>query len=157
MKIASRATDYALLMLLDLAKNDDGDELLGIKSLALKLGISVRFLANIANKLTIARILISHRGSNGGVRLAQKPNEISVRQVIEAVDGPIQTMFCQNTVEACLHQPSCQMKFFWDDLQTTVMDRLDSTSLATLLKNQARKFSPKKTKTRKLAHVASSY
>lgn len=128
MKITSRASDYALLLLIHLASLP-AEETTNVKKVAEKLKISLRFLANIANKLAIARIIVSHRGTGGGIRLGRPSHTVSIREVIEAVDGPIQTMFCQNSPEVCSHEVGCQMKYFWDEIQGTVMARLNQASI----------------------------
>jgi Rrf2 family protein len=135
MKITSRASDYGLLLLLYLAKLPL-DETASIKKIAEFHHLSIRFLANIANKLTMARIVLSHRGLGGGVKLARPSDSITVRQVIEAVDGPVQTMFCQNSDENCSHEVSCNMKHFWDDIQNSVMSKLTNTTIADLITTQ---------------------
>lgn len=132
MKITSRASDYALLLLMQLGSQAP-EEMSNVKRIAEELNISLRFLANIAGKLTISRIISSYRGNGGGIRMARPASEITVREVIEAIDGPLQTMFCQNTLEICSHQLSCQMKHFWDEIQDDVMAKLNTTTLADLL------------------------
>lgn len=132
MKITSRASDYALLLLMFLAKLKE-EETTNVKKASATLKLSVRFMANIANKLAIARILVSHRGIGGGIRLAKPITSISVREVIEAVDGPVQTMFCQNTHELCSHEELCQMKTFWDDIQNTVVHKMTQTTIGSLV------------------------
>lgn len=134
MKITSRASDYGLSLLIHLSSTlaRPADETMSVKRAAAELKISLRFLANIANKLAIARILTSHRGSNGGMGLARPSDRITVREVIEAIDGPVQTMFCQNTEEVCTLQIHCHMKHFWDEIQATVMKRLNTTTIADL-------------------------
>ena len=131
MKVTSRASDYALLLLIYLS-NQPAANMVSVKTIAHALNISLRFLANIANKLAIARIILSHRGNGGGIRLARPGTSVSVREVIEAIDGPIQTMFCQNTQEVCCHELTCQMKHFWDDIQNGVIHKLDTASIADL-------------------------
>ena len=146
MKITSRASDYALLLLIHLSGNPQND-VVSVKSIAESLNISLRFLANIANKLAIARIVVSHRGNGGGIRLARAGEAIHIREVIEAIEGPVQTMFCQNTQELCTHELTCQMKHFWDDVQEDIMHKLDTTTIADLA-------SPGRGKV-KLAHLRS--
>lgn len=133
MKITSRASDYALLLLMHLARLPK-EETTSVKKISEKLNLSIRFLANIANKLVIARILLSNRGIGGGIRLGKLSNAITVRDVVEAVDGPVQTMFCQNTHELCSHVGLCEMKHFWDDIQGTVMQKLTDTTLEDLVR-----------------------
>ena len=132
MKITSRASDYALLLLIHLAALKT-DETTNVKKVASELRLSLRFLANIANKLSIGRIIVSSRGVHGGIKLGRPINKISIKDVIEAVDGPIQTMFCQNTHELCSFEQLCQMKYFWDDIQGTVMEKLERTTIEDLL------------------------
>lgn len=132
MMITSRATDYALLLLMHLAKLPP-NETTSVKKVSEASNISIRFLANIANKLSIARIISSHRGVGGGIRLAKASNQISIREVIESVDGPIQTMFCQNATEDCSLESSCGMKFFWDDIQQTIVNKLEQTTIQNLI------------------------
>lgn len=130
MKITSRASDYAILMLISLAKEEAMFS--NVKRIAAELKISLRFLAAIANKLTAAKITSATRGQGGGIRLARTPETISIRDVIEAVDGPIQTMFCQNTDDMCTREPMCSVKHVWDDIQTWVTARLAATTLRDL-------------------------
>lgn len=130
-KITSRASDYALLLLLYLAQLAK-DETASVKKIASYHKLSIRFLANIANRLAVSRIIIAHRGVGGGLKLAKPSHEISLREVIEAVDGPIQTMFCQNTHEICCHEFLCQMKKFWDGLQGDVISKLNKTTIGDL-------------------------
>lgn len=131
MKITSRASDYALLLLLYLAQLKK-EETASVRKIALFHKLSTRFLANIANRLAVSRIIVSHRGVGGGLKLAKNPRDISLREVIEAVDGPIQTMFCQNTHEICCHEILCQMKKFWDGLQGDVITKLNKTTIGDL-------------------------
>ncbi|MDO8519043.1 MAG: Rrf2 family transcriptional regulator [Deltaproteobacteria bacterium] len=132
MKITSRASDYALLLLMYLATLPI-DETASVKKIAVHHKLSLRFLANIANKLTIARLVVAQRGIGGGMKLARRAHEISVREVIEAVEGPIQTMFCQNTHELCSHEALCHMKNFWDEIQDDVTTRLSEKKIGDLI------------------------
>lgn len=131
MKITSKASDYGLLLMMHLAALPP-DGTTNIKKAAEQMHLSMRFLANIANKLTIARILVAQRGIGGGIKLAKPAHSISVREIIEAIDGPIQTMFCQNTTETCHHMGICNMKHFWDDVQYVVTHKLTTTTIADL-------------------------
>lgn len=135
MKITSRASDYALLLTIYLASLKD-NETASVKKVASHHGLSLRFLANISNKLGLAHLTVSSRGVAGGIKLAKPASQISVRDVIEAVDGPVQTMFCQNTEENCVVMTHCHMKHFWDDIQNSVMDKLTKTTIDDLAHQQ---------------------
>jgi Rrf2 family protein len=143
MILTSRATDYGLLLLVELAKLS-ADEMSNVKKVSEKLNISLRFLANIANKLSTAGVIISHRGVNGGIRLARSSEKISIKEVLEAIDGPMKTMLCQSISEDCFHEPSCSMKFFWDDLQNTITKKLTDTTIKDLLEKKLNREIPQK-------------
>lgn len=132
MIITSRATDYALLLVMELAKLEE-DERSNIKKISSDLNLSTRFLANISNKLTTAGVINSHRGIGGGVRLAKNSDDITVKEILEAIDGPIQTMLCQSQSDDCSLEISCNMKFFWDELQQMIIDKLAQTSIKNLI------------------------
>lgn len=136
MKLTSRAGDYALLLLIHLAGLPDGEST-NIKKVAEKLNLSGRFLANISNKLVTHRLVTAQRGTKGGIRLAKPATAISVKEVIEATDGPIQTMFCQNTHLSCNFEELCRMKYLWDGIQNLVIGKLTETTIADLAKHPA--------------------
>lgn len=135
MRITSRASDYALLLLTHLASLPV-NEASNVKKIGEELQLSVRFLANIANKLGTAKIIFANRGAGGGIKLGKPAHEISVQEVIESVEGPIQTMFCQNTNDLCHHETHCSMKHFWDGVQDVVIDKLKTTMIADLVKKK---------------------
>jgi Rrf2 family protein len=78
--------DYAMRALLEIAKSD---EAMTSDDLAAAQKIPVKFLSAILNDLRKAGLVKSRRGSDGGYRLARSADEISVAEVIRAIDGPL--------------------------------------------------------------------
>ncbi|MFN7951563.1 MAG: Rrf2 family transcriptional regulator [bacterium] len=112
----SKATDYGLLLLIDLAKLSNG-EFTSVRQVARSKGISERFLGSIVRELANAGILSSRRGTNGGIRLAKPSSEISLADVIEALEGPIELFDCQRLPNLCQHEDLCSLRTFWNGLR----------------------------------------
>lgn len=90
MQISARV-DYALRALTELASiwNDDPERLEKADTLAGKQSIPPRFLEGILGQLRKAGIVFSQRGAEGGYRLAQSPEQISIADIIRILDGPL--------------------------------------------------------------------
>src|SRR5687767_3355122 len=84
----TRATSYALHAVAYIA-NQKKDIPTASHIIAEKRGIPERFLLKVLKPLVSAQVLTSVKGPNGGYRLARNPSDISVLDVLEAVDGPI--------------------------------------------------------------------
>ena len=77
----------------DIAYHNDG-KTTHVKDISKRQGISERYLEQIFHRLKKKGILNSERGPKGGYYLAKKPEEITLFDIIEAVDGPIEIVFC---------------------------------------------------------------
>lgn len=85
----TRASTYALHALAHMAAQPKKEQPVASHVIAQKRGIPERFLLKVLKPLVSAQVLFSVKGPNGGYRLARAANEISVLDVLEAVDGPI--------------------------------------------------------------------
>lgn len=97
MKITQEA-DYALRVILYLSKLDKGAKE-SARVISEKENIPLRFLLKLLQKLRKAGIVKSYMGVNGGYALNKKPQDITFKDVIEAVDGPIY-------INRCLYNPA---------------------------------------------------
>jgi Rrf2 family protein len=84
----TRASSYALHAVVFMAAQKN-DRPVASHHIAAARGIPERFLLKVLKPLVSAQVLLSIKGPNGGYRLAKGPNEITVLEVLEAVDGPI--------------------------------------------------------------------
>jgi Rrf2 family protein len=87
MRISAKA-DYAVRATVELAAAD-GDKPVKAERIATAQGIPLNFLENILGELRHAGIVRSHRGADGGFRLARPATEVTVADVIRAVEGPL--------------------------------------------------------------------
>ena len=127
----TRQADYAVRAVLYLAKN--GEERAATSQVAQEQNIPPSFLAKIISQLSIAGLLHTSRGARGGVTLARQPDEISLLEVIEAIDGPIQLNECVGESAACTFDKDCPLRPVWCDAQADLVQRLKSTDFAQLM------------------------
>lgn len=132
MQITRRA-DYAVRTMLDLA-GMEGTSTALTQEVAARQGIPLPFLAKIVLALTRAGLLRSYRGSGGGIALARPADQITLLQVVEAVDGPIALNRCVLWPEECSRVGSCPVHEIWCEARELLVNRLRSTALADLVK-----------------------
>lgn len=85
----TRASSYALHAVAFMAQQKQHDRPVASHNIAQARGIPERFLLKVLKPLVSARVLLSIKGPNGGYRLAKKADDITMLEVLEAVDGPI--------------------------------------------------------------------
>jgi Rrf2 family protein len=85
----TRASSYALHAVAYMAGQKQQDKPVASHHIAQARGIPERFLLKVLKPLVSARVLLSIKGPNGGYRLARKADDITMLEILEAVDGPI--------------------------------------------------------------------
>lgn len=125
----SRKTDYALRMLSMLVKNGEGDELLSVRTAAEKVGVPYSFARSIQYGLARAGIIESLRGVHGGMKLKIDPSLITIRQIVEAVQGPLAMNDCVTHEGECPRKDGCCYHPIWRGTQALVINYLDSVTL----------------------------
>jgi Rrf2 family protein len=100
----TRASSYALHAVAYMASQKT-EKPVASHHIAAARGIPERFLLKVLKPLVSARVLMSIKGPNGGYRLARQPNEISMLEILEAVDGPIrgQAPFTEGEIDGNLN------------------------------------------------------
>jgi Rrf2 family protein len=128
----TRQADYAVRAVLYLAE-------LGTKQraatsqVAQEQRIPPSFLAKIISQLSIAGLLHTSRGARGGVTLAREPEDITLLEVVEAIDGPIMLNECVGDSSTCTFDKDCPLRPVWCDAQEELVKRLKTTNFAGLL------------------------
>jgi Rrf2 family protein len=128
----TRQADYAVRAVLHLAQMKDGGRA-ATSTVAKEQRIPPSFLAKIISQLSIAGLLHTSRGARGGVTLAREPKDISLLEVIEAIDGPIQLNECVAADGICTFDENCPIKSVWCQAQEDLVSRLRNTDFAQLL------------------------
>ena len=122
----TRQADYAIRAVRYLAKQGSSKRVATSK-VATEMKIPPSFLAKIISQLSIAGLLHTSRGARGGVSLAREPQEISVLDVVEAIDGPILLNECVGTKKPCTFEDDCLVHPIWIEVQESLVNRLRET------------------------------
>jgi Rrf2 family protein len=96
-------------------------------TIAKEMKIPPSFLAKIISQLHIAALVDASRGAHGGVSLAREPREISLLDVVEAIDGPILLNECVGTNKPCVFEAECLVHPIWVNAQEDLVKRLRQT------------------------------
>ena len=127
----TRQADYAVRAVLHLARN--GDQRIATNMIAEEQHIPPSFLAKIVSQLSIAGLLHTSRGARGGVTLARDPKDISLLEVVEAIDGPIQLNECVGENSTCSFDDSCPLRPVWCEAHEELVAKLKGTNFAAML------------------------
>ncbi len=134
MKLSRRA-DYGMRLILDLAALEDGERT-SSREVARRKVIPLPFLNKIIPQLAIAGLVETQRGTNGGIRLACPAGQISMKDVLEALEGPIVLNHCLTHPQECPLQGLCPVCDVWQEVQTQVSTTLAEITFAELLQRQ---------------------
>ncbi len=132
----SQKTDYGLFLLIELAKHDS-TEPLSLRTISEKNHMSFYFLQKIALDLRKAGLIISGRGKNGGYRLQKPANQMTLREIIEALEGPISLMHCLShaaNAPTCVREGWCGMRSGLQMINQTIVNTFAQTTLDHLIK-----------------------
>ena len=126
MQITKQA-DYATRAVLHLARLGVGNRA-STKKIAEEQHIPPSFLAKIISQLSIAGILHTSRGKRGGVTLARNCEDITLLEVVEAIDGPIRLNECVHSDGMCAFVNDCPIVSIWQDSQRDLVERLGNAN-----------------------------
>jgi Rrf2 family protein len=138
----SRAGEYGVLGLMNLARRPAG-QMAMIEEVSRMEKIPGSFLAKIFQHLARAGLVRSNRGAHGGFALARRPAQITVLQIIEAIEGKIIFQRCKLDKPGCEHIGGCAICGLFEQAQDGVKDVLARTSLRALVTREKAARSPR--------------
>jgi Rrf2 family protein len=125
----TRQADYAVRAIYYLSALEPGKRA-ATSQIAKEQHIPPSFLAKIISQLSVAGLLHTSRGARGGVSLARDPHDITMLDVVEAIDGPIMLNECVGDVHGCKFDQECPMREMWCEIQDDLVARLGGTTFA---------------------------
>lgn len=129
----SARLDCSLRALLLLGKTY-GKEVLSLNKISEREGISKDFLAQLMLDLKKANIVESFKGISGGYSLKKPPSQITLKEIFEAIEGPLSIIECIHTSEGiCKIQNICSPKKAWEYIEKKISDALESLTLEDLI------------------------
>ncbi len=129
---------YGLRAMIDLAVHSE--EAVPISSIAARENISECYLEQLAAKLKKAGLVVSTRGAQGGYRLARPSSEISVGDVLRALEGSVNAVECPGLLEeeSCQNSECCAARSVWQKINDSITKAVDDIDLAQLAEESRR-------------------
>jgi FeS assembly SUF system regulator len=129
----SSLTDYAVVMMSAAARHCGGVARLNATLLAEETGVPLPTAQKLVSRLSAAGLIESTRGTGGGFRLSRPPSAISLADIVEAVEGPIQLTACvEGSRHECELEGNCLVRPHWSIVNEAVRGALAGVSLAQL-------------------------
>lgn len=132
MKLSTRSR-YGTRLMLELAAHYHQGPL-HLNTIALHQGISVKYLEQIIIPLKKAQYIQSVRGPKGGHILAKPPAEITIGEIVALLEESASLAECSDNPMICERSPSCSTRFLWQAAAQAMFDKLDSITLADVLR-----------------------
>lgn len=129
----TRQADYALRAMLYLARNNSKDSKAATSVIAEEQEIPPSFLAKIISQLSIANLIKTSRGASGGVKLKRDSSDITLLDVVEAIDGPITLNECTQNPDICTFGDTCPLHSVWCEAQAELVNKLRDTTFEKLI------------------------
>lgn len=124
--------DYAVRVVVDLAAQPTGATVRS-EDLGRRTGVPLAYLSKVVQALAHAGLVRTQRGTRGGISLLAEPRAITLRQVIEAVEGPIYLNRCLVRPGLCPRDSFCPVHPVWARIQAVVMGELDAVQISDLI------------------------
>ena len=136
MKISTRSR-YGLRFLVDLAGHAPGKPVF-LSEIARNQRISEKYLSKLVISLRSAGLIRSVRGANGGYVLARSPDAISLREIIDSMEGGQYIIKCADNPGCCPASPACVARGVWGGLEKAMRDYCESLSLGEIVRRNRR-------------------
>ena len=139
----SQKLEYAMRAMIELALRRDGGGLVPAREIATAQQVPLRFLEQQLGALHKAGLVESFRGAGGGCRLARGPDEITVAEIADAIEGQLYPMFClEPTDHTCFADSRCGLQGFWGDVARAIQGVFEKTTVADLARRHQRTAGP---------------
>jgi len=124
----SRQVDYAIQLVHRLAQLNE-NETLSLRVFSEESNISFLFLQKIARSLKLQGLVDSTKGARGGYKLGRLADQISVKDIIDAVEGPYAVVECAKVDHGCTKVTTCKTKDMWQEINKDITAKLETMSV----------------------------
>jgi Rrf2 family protein len=132
MRVLSKACIYGIRASLFIVAAGKDKKYVPISHIAKELGISFYFLTKILQMLTEHKITVSHRGPSGGVSLARPASEITLMDMVKAIEPDHSLEECFLGLPKCGEKEPCPLHSFWGGTRDRIVSKLENTDLESL-------------------------
>jgi len=134
MRLSTRAR-YGTRLMLELAFNFDKGTIF-LKDIAEKEEISEKYLSHLVIPLKASGLISSSRGAHGGYKLAKSPSQITLKDIVQTLEGGISCVECVKNPSVCSRVSKCATRGIWEKLDEKISDELSSVTLEDLMNSQ---------------------
>lgn len=124
----TKQTDYGIVLLTHLASQPDRQ--VNAPELSAETQLPLPMVSKILKVLVREGLLLSHRGVKGGYSLGRHPGEITMAEIIAALEGPIAITECVDVSSDCSHEQLCSVRSNWQRINAAVRGALEGITLA---------------------------
>lgn len=122
-------TDYGVVIMSEMARMPG--RVMTAPDISLYTGLTVPTAAKILRVLAKGKMLTSHRGAHGGYELTQAPADISIAEIVRAMEGPVAVTSCvDDSVDDCSVESCCPMRGGWEKINKALNTALEEVTLA---------------------------
>jgi FeS assembly SUF system regulator len=132
----SKIADYGTVVMTYLANKSDMPS--NARIIAAETHLTLPMVSKVLKLLAKAGLLLSERGVQGGYRLAKSAVEISIAQIIGALDNSVSLTECSHTENGCSLEGTCSIKNHWRFINKTINSALEKISLADMIASPER-------------------
>ena len=144
--IFSTKSEYGVRVMVELARRG-GAEPVALAEIAEHEGLPLAYLEHLVARLRRAGLVESRRGAHGGYLLAREPDQITMAEVVEALEGQVAPIECfSSTPDGTIHcvrefdaERVCTTKILWTRVRAAILDTLQETTLAELIPTTPKK------------------
>ena len=129
--IYSTSTKYAVMALIELAVRQN-DRPVQIREISESTGIPHHFLAKLVQTLVKVGILSSIKGRGGGLKFVRSPEDITLAEVVKAIDGQQVFHSCIFGLQSCDGTRNCPIHSVWGPIRDQIINFLENTTVADL-------------------------
>ncbi len=137
MRISTRGR-YGARVMLELALHE-GEGPVPLRELARSQEISAKYLEQIINPLMVVGLVKSVRGARGGYLLGRPAQDISLYDIVSALEGPMAPVECVEDPNYCTRMGGCSVHLVWGEMEKLIIDFFSGISLAELARRQREK------------------
>ncbi len=124
------ARDHSAVVFMSALAESSFDEWVRLEDVAKDMHLSHGYLEHVAGALKAAGLIVGRPGPRGGYRLARPGSEISLEDILVALDGPVELVECQGSASQCPVAGSCSSQNVWSEVQKALRLILQQTTLA---------------------------
>jgi Rrf2 family iron-sulfur cluster assembly transcriptional regulator len=136
--IYSRSAEYAIRAFVYLAQVPDGKYAM-VKNIAEECEIPTHFLAKILQQLARKGFLRSSKGPTGGFALRKSPDDITLLELVDAIDGLAEYERCPSGMTECNDEAPCGMHESWKELRSRIIGYLEGTTISDVARSLQQK------------------